>query len=53
MPHHPLFNVDRFSMVTRDKFFLCVEAADSRFDMIRTQQFMESLNPRSISEVPH
>lgn len=53
MPHHPLFNVDRFSLVTRDKFFLCVEAADSRFDLIRTQQFMESLHPRSISEVPH
>ncbi len=40
-------------MVTRDKFFLCVEAADSKFDMVATHQFMESLDPRSISEVPH
>ena len=53
MPHHPLFNSDRFAMVTRDKFFLCVEAADPHFDMDGTWRFMESLQPVSISEVPH
>jgi hypothetical protein len=53
MPHHPVFNVDRFSEVTRDKFFLVVEAADSKFDLVTTTQFMESLKPLSISEVPH
>jgi hypothetical protein len=53
MPHHPVFNVDRFSAVTRDKFFLVVEAADSKFDLVNTTQFMESLKPISISEVPH
>ena len=53
MPHHPVFNVDRFSAVARDKFFLVVEAADSKFDLVNTTQFMESLKPISISEVPH
>jgi hypothetical protein len=53
MPHHPVFNVDRFSAVTRDKFFLVVEAADPQFDLIDTHEFMQSLKPTTISEVPH
>src|SRR5215813_5120539 len=53
MPHHPVFNVDRFSAVTRDRFFLVVEAADSQFDLVTTLQFMQSLNPLSVEEVPH
>ena len=52
-PYHPVFNVDRFSKVTRNRFFLCVEATDPKFDMTGTQQFMERLKPLSISEVPH
>ena len=52
-PYHPVFNVDQFSKVTRDRFFLCVEATDPRFDLAATQQFMERLKPLSISEVPH
>jgi len=53
MPYHPLFNVDKFGAVTRDRFFLCVEADDPKFDLVNTQEFMMTLKPLSLSEVPH
>jgi Protein of unknown function (DUF3341) len=53
MPYHPVFNVEQFGRSTRDRFFLCVEAADPKFDLVDTTRFMEALNPLSISEVPH
>lgn len=53
MPFHPLFSVKRFAGVTRNRFFLCIESADPRFDMVSTREFLMSLNPQSIEEVPH
>lgn len=53
MPYHPLFNVPRFSHVTRDGFFLCIEAVDPQFDSERTRNFLKGLNAKEISEVPH
>ena len=53
MPFHPLFNSSRFAFATRDRFFLCIEAADPKFDLVEVRRFLEALNPRSISEVPH
>lgn len=50
-PYHPVFNVPRFALASRDRFFLCIEARDSMFDRERTRQFLESLNAREVSEI--
>ncbi len=51
-PYHPLFNVDEFERASRDRFFLCVKSKDRQFDRARTREFLESLGPHAISEVP-
>ena len=53
MPYHPVFNVSRFALATRDRFFLCIEATDPRFDAEATRQFLLGLQPREVSEVEH
>lgn len=52
MPYHPVFNVPRFAFATKDRFFLIIFSSDTKYDPTGTRQFLESLNPRSISEVP-
>jgi hypothetical protein len=51
-PHHPLFAVPGFARATRDRFFLCIEATDPKFDPQLTRQFLGGLHAREVTEVP-
>jgi hypothetical protein len=51
MPYHPVFNVSRFALATRDRFFLAIEAADPRFDREATRRFLEGLGAKEVSDV--
>jgi ActD protein len=52
MPYHPLFNVEQFTRASQDGFFLAVEAADPQFDAQNTKEFLQSLQPREVYDVP-
>jgi len=50
-PYHPVFNVPRFALASREKFFLIIEAADDKFDAEETRAFMETLDAQEVFDV--
>ena len=52
-PYHPLFNIMEFENASRDKFYLCIESVDEKFDAGATRKFMEELRPNNVWEVPY
>jgi len=51
MPYHPVFNVERFELASRNRFFLLIEAADPRFDSAGTRRFLETVGSHGVYEV--
>ena len=50
-PYHPVFNVPRFALATREKFFLVIEESDPNFKYDGTRSFMEGLNVQEVFDV--
>ena len=51
-PYHPLFNAPNFRTgATDNKFFLCLEATDPRFELAETRAFLEQFHAVSVVEV--
>lgn len=51
-PYHPVFNAPQFQLASKDRFFICIEAKDPKYDTAETRKFLEGLSPISIAEVP-
>jgi hypothetical protein len=50
-PYHPVFNVPSFVTASRDRFFICIESADARFDGEKTREFLKGLGAADVQEV--
>ena len=50
-PYHPVFNAPRFELATRNRFFLCIKARDAKFDVQKTQEFLETLKTRRLQKL--
>jgi hypothetical protein len=49
--YHPLFTSRRFKRATQDRYFIVVEAADPKFNLEQTREFLASLGGAVVEEV--
>ena len=52
-PHHSIFNAKNFERASSDRFFLCIESDDDRFESDGTRAFLQNIEPGplDVSEV--
>src|SRR3982750_2496558 len=50
-PYHPVFNVPRFALAMREKFFLLIESSDELYDYEKTLEFMGTLGAQEVFDV--
>ena len=50
-PYHPVFAAENFERATSDRFFLCIESSDARFDKQATTNFLYELGAQNVTEV--
>jgi hypothetical protein len=51
-PHHAVFNVTRFERASINKFFLCIESTDPKFQPQETIAFLEEIGGKGVNLVP-
>ncbi len=49
--YHPVFNVPRFEHASRDGFFVCIRAQDTRFDTECVRALLQELGAKQVAEV--
>jgi hypothetical protein len=50
-PYHAVFNHPEFALASRDKFFLCVEARDPKFDADEVAELLHAIGARNVAEI--
>ena len=50
--YHPIFNARDFERATQDRYFLCVEVGDPKFDRKGTRELLEKTEAILVEEVP-
>lgn len=51
-PYHPVFNVPMFDRASVDRFFLCIESSDPKFQTDETLNFLRKTGASEVSVVP-
>jgi hypothetical protein len=50
-PYHPVFNVERFAAASTDRFFLCIESRDEKFNLAEASRLLQELHAVHVTEV--